>query len=63
MRGVFSVRSGSAGAFGLAILADALVTETVSEAVSGLVGAAGATSRLRMMLEGSGSLHLASGAA
>ena len=57
-RGVLSRR---AGGFGLAVVSDALVTNTVSESVEDLMGAAGATSRLRVMLEGSGSLMLATG--
>ena len=60
-RGVLSVRSGRAGAFELAILSDALVTNTVSDSVENLIGAAGATSRLRVMLEGSGSMPLGNG--
>ena len=60
-RGVLSVRSGRAGAFELAIVSDALVTNTVSEAAENLMGAAGATSRLRLMLEGSGSMPLGTG--
>ena len=60
-RGVLSVRSGRAGAFELAIVSDALVTNTVSEAAQNLMGAAGATSRLRLMLEGSGSMPLGAG--
>ena len=39
-RGVLSVRSGRAGAFELAIVSDALVTNTVSEAAQDLMGAA-----------------------
>ena len=57
-RGVLSVRSGRAGAFELAIVSDALMTNTVSDLVENLMGAAGHTSRLRVMLEGSGSMPL-----
>ena len=57
-RGVLSRRSGG---FELAVVSDALVTNTVSESVENLAGATGATSRLRLMLEGSGSMHLATG--
>ena len=60
-RGLLSVRSGDAGRFELALRSDALLTRTESEAVRGLEGAQGATSRVRLMLEGSGSLPLASG--
>ena len=42
-------------------MSDALVTNTVSESVENLMGAAGQTSRLRLMLEGSGSMRLATG--
>ena len=60
-RGVLSVRSARLGAFELAVISDALVTNTVSESTENLMGAAGATSRVRLMLEGSGSMQLASG--
>ena len=60
-RGVLSVRSGRAGAFELAIVSDALMTNTVSDSVENLMGAAGHTSRLRVMLEGSGSMPLGNG--
>ena len=60
-RGLLSVRSGDAGRFELALRSDALLTRTESEAVRGLEGAQGATSRVRLMLEGCGSLPLASG--
>ena len=55
------MRSGRAGAVELAIVSDALVTNTVSEAAQNLMGATGATSRLRLMLEGSGSMPLGTG--
>ena len=57
-RGVLSGRSGR---FQLAFVSDALVTNTASESVENLVGAKGATSRLRLLLEGSGSMPLATG--
>ena len=60
-RGLLSVRSVGAGQFELALRSDALLTRTDSEAVQGLQGAAGATSRVRLMLEGSGSMPLAGG--
>ena len=49
------------GGFELAVISDALLTNTVSEATSGLLGAEGETSRVRLMLEGSGTMHLATG--
>ena len=51
-----------AGQFELALRSDALLTRTDSEAVLGLVSAQAATSRVRLILEGSGSMPLASGA-
>ena len=60
-RGLLSVGSGDAGRFELALRSDALLTRTTSEAVQGLVGAQGATSRVRLMLEGSGSMPLSTG--
>ena len=57
-RGVLSGRSGR---FQLAFVSDALVTNTASGSVENLVGAAGATSRLRVLLEGSGSMPLSTG--
>ena len=60
-RGRLSVRTGDAGRFELALRSDALVTRTDSDAVQGLAGAQGATSRVRLMLEGSGSMPLATG--
>ena len=47
---------------GLAIVSNALVTRTDSDAVHGLAGAQGATSRVRLMLEGSGAMPLSTGA-
>ena len=55
-RGLLSVGSGDAGRFELALRSDALLTRTDSDAVHGLAGAQGATSRVRLMLEGSGSM-------
>ena len=60
-RGVFSVRSSRFGAFELAVVSDVRVSETVSDSVENLMGAAGATSRVRVMLEGSGSMPMATG--
>ena len=60
-RMALSVRSGEAGRFELAILADARLTNTASDSIEGLAGAAGQTGRLRLMLEGSGSMPLATG--
>ena len=57
-RGLLSVRTGSAGRFELALRSDALLTHTDSQAVQGLKAAQGATSRVRLMLEGSGSLPI-----
>ena len=51
----------SAGGFELAVTSDALMTNTVSEAAKGLMGAEGDTGRLRLMLEGSGSMPLPTG--
>ena len=59
-RGVFSVRSTRFGAFEFAVRSDALVTNTVSAAADNLISAAGAASRVRLMLEGSGSMPLGS---
>ena len=55
------MRTGGAGRFELALRSDALLTNTESEAVEGLVGAQGASSRVRLVLEGSGSLPVAGG--
>ena len=60
-RGLLSVRSGDAGRFELALRSDGLLTRTDSEAVQGLESADGATGRVRLILEGSGSMPLASG--
>ena len=61
-RTALSVRTGEAGRFELAVRSDARLTNTVSESIEGLVGTAGQTGRARLMLEGSGSMRLASGA-
>ena len=55
-RGVLSVRSGATGMFELALRSDAMFTDTASMAVAGLSAGAGATSRVRLILEGSGSM-------
>ena len=60
-RTALSVRSGEAGRFELAIRSDARLTNTASDSIEGLVGAAGQTGRLRVLLEGSGSMRLAAG--
>ena len=60
-RGVFSVRTAGAAQFEFAVRADARLTSTVSDAVENLAGAAGATSRVRAVLEGRGSVPLAWG--
>ena len=60
-RGLLTARADRADAFELAIVSDALLTNTVSEAAENLMGATARTSRLRVMLEGSGSMPLASG--
>ena len=46
---------------GMALASDAPMTNTTSDAVEKLVEAGGATSRVRVMLEGSGSMPLAGG--
>ncbi len=61
-RGVLSVRTGEAGAFELAIRSDAFATETASDRVENLMGATGAASRVRLMLEGTGTMPLSNGA-
>ena len=45
----------------LAWVSDALLTETVSASVQALEGTSGATSRVRLMLNGTGSMSLAGG--
>ncbi|WP_428101211.1 hypothetical protein [Candidatus Rariloculus sp.] len=42
-------------------MSDVRVSETVSDSVENLMGTTGATSRVRVMLEGSGSMPLATG--
>ena len=54
-RGVLSVRGGESGRFELALRSDAMFTDTASPAVPGLSGGEGATSRIRLLVEGSGS--------
>ena len=60
-RTALSVRSAGAGQFELAVRSDARLTQTASDTVQGLVGAGGATGRVRVLLEGSGSLPLSGG--
>ena len=55
-RGVLSMRAGKTGQFELALRSDAMLTDTASIAVAGLSAGEGATSRIRLILEGSGSL-------
>ena len=57
-RGVVSRRSGG---FELSVVSDARMTETVSESAPGLMGAAGAASRARVLLEGTGAFTLPTG--
>ena len=57
-RTALSVRSGPARRFELAIRSDARLTNTAADAVGVMVGAAGQTHRVRMMLEGSGVMPL-----
>ena len=55
-RGVLSMRAGESGQFELALRSDAMLTDTASMAVAGLSAGEGATSRIRLILEGTGSL-------
>ena len=55
-RGVLSMRAGESGQFELALRSDAMLTDTASIAVAGLSAGEGATSRIRLILEGTGSL-------
>ena len=55
-RGVLSMRAGEAGRFELALRSDAMLTDTVSDAVLGLAAGEGATSRIRLILEGTGAV-------
>ena len=57
------VLSRAAGGFELAIRSDARMTETESDSTMALMGGSGSTSRLRLLLEGTGSRALDSGAA
>ena len=56
------VLSRATGGFQLAIRSDARATETTSEATAGREDSTGRTSRVRVLLEGSGSRAIASGA-
>ncbi len=60
-RGVLSVRSAGEAQFEIALRSDARFTNTVSDAVEHLGGATGATSRVRLVVEGRGSLPLLGG--
>ena len=60
-RMALSVRSGPARRFELAIRSDARLTNTAADGVGAMAGAAGQTHRVRMMLEGSGVMPLATG--
>ena len=55
-RGVLSMFDRGPGRFELALRSDALLTHTASDATVGLVAGAGATGRVRLLLEGTGSL-------
>ena len=55
------VLSGRESGFELAVVSDVLVTRTVSDTVANVMGATGATSRLRLMLEGTGSMRFTGG--
>ena len=55
-RSVLSMRTGETGQFELALRSDAMLTDTTSAAVTGLAAGEGATNRIRLILEGSGSL-------
>ena len=60
-RGVLSVRAGKSGSFELAVRSDAMFTQTASGAAENLVSATGAASRVRLALEGTGSMALPMG--
>ena len=60
-RGVLSVRGGESGRFELALRSDSMFTDTASLAVAGLSAGEGATSRIRLILEGSGSVSAPGG--
>ena len=55
-RGVLSMFDRGPGRFELALRSDALLTHTASDTTIGLVDGAGATSRVRVLLEGTGTL-------
>ncbi len=55
------VLSKATGGFELAIRSDARATVTTADASAGLMGSSGLTSRVRLLLEGTGSRTLASG--
>ena len=60
-RGVLSVRTGESGSFELAMRSDAMFTQTVSGASENLVSATGTASRVRLAMEGTGSMALPMG--
>ena len=61
-RGVLSRRMGESGRFEFALRSDALLTNTGADAIEGFDDdAEGSTSRVRLMLEGSGSIALRGG--
>ena len=62
-RTALSALAGRAGRFELSLVSDARMTSTVSDTVAGLMGATGETSRVRVLLEGAGSMRLATGGA
>ena len=62
-RTVLFTDPGSSGHFELALRSDVRLTNTASEAIDGLVSAAAATGRARLLLEGSANLTFDSGAA
>ena len=62
-RTALSALAGRAGRFELSLVSDARMTSTVSDTVAGLMGATGETSRVRLLLEGAGSMRLATGGA
>ena len=60
-RSTLALRAGDTRRFELAVRSDARLTRTASSAVEGLSGAVGDTGRLRMLLEGTGSVELGHG--
>ena len=60
-RAALSGQVGETGGFELALRSDARWNRTVSDTVTGMMGASGETGRVRLLLEGSGSLDLAGG--